>query len=229
MTLNIIRNRVGNAKIEKGKRFVKHTFYKHGKRDYITTKSAIGRANRITTPQKRLCPCPELAKKKEQPVSQISEAEKCCPVRKIIRSGVNSNVTLNSKGTYEQNTNKTYYHNASQRLHARNMSFKTNMPTQKNNTLRAGCCRDTNGKFKESYSKSNSCCAPIDKSHHGLYNAKSNDRKISNIKSGSDSGARTFALRHAKNTVFDKRKSEENKKPDRGIITCLNKKRRYKR
>ena len=66
MTLNIIRNRVGNGKIIKGKNYVKHTFYKHGKREYITTNSAIGRANRITTPQKRLCPCPQLAKKKEQ-------------------------------------------------------------------------------------------------------------------------------------------------------------------
>lgn len=229
MTLNIIKSRVGNAKIEKGKSFVKHTFYKHGKRDYITTKSAIGRANRITTPQKRLCPCPQLAKKKEQKSSQIPESEKCCPVRKIIRSGVNSNVSLNSKGKYEQNTNKTYYHNASQRLHARNMSFKTNMPTQTNNTLKNGCCRDTNGKFKESYSKSSSCCAPIDKTRYGLYSSKSNNRKISNVTSKSDSGTRTFALRHATNTVFDTRKTEAEKKPARGIKLCMNKQRCYKR
>ena len=229
MTLNIIKSRVGNAKIEKGKSFVKHTFYKHGKREYITTNSAIGRANRITTPQKRLCPCPQLAKKKEQKLSQIPESEKCCPVRKIIRSGVNSNVSLNSKGTYEQNTNKTYYHNASQRLHARNMSFKKNMPTQKNHTLKAGCCRDPNGKFKEAYSKSASCCAPIDKTRLGLHSAKSNDRQISNVTSKGDCSTRTFALRHAKNTVFDTRKTEEEKKPKRGTHSCLNKQRCYKR
>ena len=229
MTLNIIRNRVGNAKIEKGKNFVKHTFYKHGKRDYITTNSAKGRANRITTAQKRLCPCPELAKKKELKPSQVLEREKYCPVRQIIRSGVNSNVTLNSRGKYEQNTTKTYYHNASQRLHARNMSFEKNMPTQKNSTLKKSCCRGLNGKFKEPYSKTSGCCAPIDKTQHGLHSDKSNNRKLSNVPSKSDSGARTFALRHATNTVFDQRKTEENKKPDKGIKSCLNKKRCYKR
>lgn len=228
MTLNIIRNRVGNNKIIKGKSFVKHTFYKHGKRDYITTNSAKGRANRIATPQKRLCPCPKIGNNQPKE-SQIPEAERCCPVRQMIRSGVNSNVTLNSKGKYEQNTNKTYYHNASQRLHARKMSFKTNMPTQKNNTLNKSCCRSENGKFKESYSKSSACCAPVDKSQHGLRSGRSNERKLFNVPAKSDSGARTFALRHASNTVFNQRNTEEEKKPNKNIKTGINKKQCYRR
>lgn len=228
MTLNIIRNRIGNDKIIKGKSFVKHKFYNHGKRDYITTNSATGRSNRITTPQKRLCPCPDTSNR-EQTLSQTLESKKCCPVRQIIRSGVNSNVTLNSRGTYEQNTNKTYYHNASQRLKARNMSFEKNMPTQKNTILKTNCCRDEDGKFKQSYSKSGTCCAPIDKTKYGLYNHKNDRGIISNVKSKGDSGARTFALRHATNTVFDQRKTEEEKKPDKHIKACLNKQRCYKR
>tara|TARA_Y100000741_G_C18215607_1_gene543612 strand:+ start:68 stop:769 length:702 start_codon:yes stop_codon:yes gene_type:complete len=233
MTLNIIRNRVGNDKITKGKNFVKQTFYKHGKREYITTNSATGRANRITTAQKRLC-CStkpnEIIKDNEiHMLSQTPVTKKCCPTRQIIRSGVNSNVTLNSRGTYEQNNNKTYYQNASQRLRARNMSFEKNMPTQKNSILKNSCCRNENGKFKQSYSKSSSCCAPIDKTQYGLHSSKSNNRRISNVPSKSDSGARTFALRHANNTVFDKRKTEEEKKPDKHNNICINKKRCYKR
>ena len=235
MSLNITKNRIGHPKITKGKNFVKHNFYNHGKRDYITTNSSTGRANRIATPQKRLCPSQSpinIARNLSfQRDSETPVTKKCCPVRQIIRSGVNSNVTLNSRGTYEQNTTKTYYHNAAQRLKARNMSFQKNMPTQKKKILKTNCCRNENGKFREPYDKSVSCCAPVDKTNYGLYNHNNNNErhKVANVKSKGDSGARTFALRHANNRVFDQRKTEEEKKPDRIIHSCINHNRCYKR
>ena len=214
MSLNITRNRIGHPKITKGKNFVKHNFYNHGKRDYITTNSSTGRANRIATPQKRLCPSQSpinIARNLSfQRDSETPVTKKCCPVRQIIRSGVNSNVTLNSRGTYEQNTTKTYYHNTAQRLKARNMSFEKNMPTQKKKILKTNCC------------------SPIDKTNYGLYNHKNERGKLANVKSKGDSGARTFALRHANNKLFDQRKTEEEKKPDRNMIFGINNKKCYK-
>lgn len=233
MSLNITRNRIGNPKIIKGKDFVKHNFYNHGKRDYITTNSSKGRANRIATPQKRLCPCPK-PKKTTNEIFDINNSEtaltkNCCPTRQIIRSGVNSNVTLNSKGKYEQNNNKTYYYSASQRLKARNMSFEKNMPVQKNNILNNNCCRNENGKFKQPYDRSVKCCTPVDKTKYGLFNHKNERGTVANVKSKGDSGARTFALRHANDNIFDQRKTQEEKKPDRNMIFGINDKKCYKR
>ena len=114
----------------------------------------------------------------------------CC--HRIIRSGVNSNVSMTSNGTYKRHDNKTYYYNSSQRLNAKKMSYKTNIPTQKNNV--SNCDSD-----KCSYN-------PITNTRYGL-----SCNEISYVTSSTDSSNRTFALSVASDTVFDKRRKNPNK------------------
>jgi hypothetical protein len=181
--------------------------YKHSKRDFILNGNP-GKANRMATPQKRLCCDTPNTVTVFKPNNQV-----CCP--RIIRSGVNSNVSMTANGTYKRDDNKTYYFNSSQRLKAKKMSYKTNVPTQKNNVSQYD---STLGGAK--------CCMPVDKTRYGLHNHAADGNKVSHVMSGTDSSNRTFALSHVRNTVFNKKNTEEEKKPNK---ECLNKKDCYRK
>ena len=175
--------------------------YKHSKRDFISNGSP-GKANRMTVGQKRLC-CGGGA----NIISVFKQNNQvCCP--RIIRSGVNSNVSMTSNGTYKKrDDSKPYYYNSSQRLNAKKMSYKTNITTQKNNVSNCHSDKCSN--------------VPVNNTRYGLSNNVTNVNKIkiSHVTCGTDSGNRTFALSHASNTVFDKRKTKEEKNPNKNY--CL--------
>ena len=162
----------------------------------------------VVTAQKRTC-CDYGNK-----VQVFRDNTKCtnpCEQKKRIRSGVNAGVwEQKSKNqpnnlVYNRQKNYKYYYNTSQRLKARKMSFQTNLPTKKNNTVQNDCCSDTNSKC---------CYVPIDKTNYGLY-----------TETKTTSSSRTFGYRHNNSNVYSRYNTEEQKKPNK---KCVNKPECYK-
>lgn len=191
-------------------------YYKHTTTTYNQSKNEVN-ANRKILPQKTNC----CSKSPSGEVLQVYKPTKECCNNRIIRSGVNPNVSLQPRTStdstliYKQNNDTTYYYNTAQRLRARNMSYQKNLPTRKNQTVATDCCRDSNGKLTTPHSKTQCCNVPIDKTNYGLY-----------TKTSTTSGDRTFGYRHNNSNVYSPNNTEEQKKPNR---ICKNNARCYKR
>ena len=193
-------------------------YYKNSERTFQNGKSYYN--NQPILPRKTPC-CGKKSDGSLHPTGEVVQVYKpnreCC--KRIVRPGTNSNVSLQPRSNsntliYKKNDNITYFHNTAQRLKARNMSYQTNLPTQKNNTLSNKCCRDSSGKLITPSSKAQCCHTPIDKTKYGMY-----------TKAGTTSGDRIFGLRTNNNKVYSVNNTEEQKKPNK---KCLNKAGCYK-